>query len=60
MMSNLSPRQFGTQNSQPTKHKVTPPRTMGGDLIDARGRVRSAGAETPPWLLSSKGKYRGE
>lgn len=61
-MSNLSPRQFGAQNAQPTQQKrATPPRTLGGDIIDARGRIGAANrtqgsnAETPPWLQRSYG-----
>lgn len=33
---------------------MTTPRTMAGDIIDARETVRAAGVEMPEWLLSSK------
>lgn len=56
---NLQSRQFGAK-ANPPQRKVTPPRTLGGDLIDARGRVQAAGragadVETPPWLQRSYG-----
>lgn len=33
------------------------PRTMLGDVIDARGRVRAEHAETPEWLLTSRDSF---
>lgn len=58
-MADLQPRQFGAK-AQPQKRKVTPPRTLYGDIIEARGQLqaasrRGADAETPPWLLRSHG-----
>ncbi len=33
---------------------MTTPRTLSGDLMNARETVRAAGSEIPEWLIPSK------
>lgn len=58
-MSVLQERQFGKSapgrkyHASPRPSRI-PPRTLYGDIIDARGMVQASGHETPDWLLNKK------